>query len=406
MVLKAHFLSPLSLLSMQAHLNGKKYRKMKAQETAKQYDFAQHAPHIVQHKTDPRKLFCHRTKLHLNKVPAEVEVHVKGRRFRARLQEWEEKQKRRADKAARVQAKAEYRDARKAALAAAGGGSDEEEDPVLAKFAHLAGDDDDDEDDDDDDFDDMGIDNDIGIVEDNARGDGQGEMDAARSSKEQYKTSRAAAKAQEQVAEEDDGEFEVVSASEDSDSSSEETGTAHQSKRAASDSEDDSEPEPEPTAAKKLSVARHAARQQRDDAAERQAFHNGNSSRAAPKCNDADDHDDDHSQRAPGSSGAQDASLPDIWHHGAVVQGKHHGRSGKPGDRIKRSRGIGKSAKKAGAESGGAPGPGRGHGGSGASGGAIAKKTQSFAAKGKLQWRGGGGERGGRGRAAGGAKRR
>ena len=196
-------------------MNGKKYRKMKALETAKQYDFAQHAPHIVQHKTDPRKLFCHRTKLHLNKVPAEVEVHVKGRRFRARLQEWEEKQKRRADKAARVQAKAEYRDARKAALATAGGGSDEEEDPVLAKFAHLA-DDDDDDDDDGDDGDD---------------GDGQGEMDAARSSKEQYKTSRAAAKAQEQVAEEDDGEFEVVSASEDSYSSSEEAGTAHQSKR-------------------------------------------------------------------------------------------------------------------------------------------------------------------------------
>ena len=70
---------------IEAHLAGKRYRKMKAQEAAAQYDFAQHEPHIVQNKRDPKKLFCHRTKLHLNRVPEEVEVHVKGRRFRARL---------------------------------------------------------------------------------------------------------------------------------------------------------------------------------------------------------------------------------------------------------------------------------------------------------------------------------
>ena len=124
----------------QAHLNGKKYRKMKALEAVQHYNFAQHEPHIVQHKKDPRKLFCNRTKLHLNKVPAEVEVHIKGRRFRARLQEWEEKQERRAAKAARAQAKAEHRDACKAA-AAARAGSDDEEDPVLAKFAQTKVDD-------------------------------------------------------------------------------------------------------------------------------------------------------------------------------------------------------------------------------------------------------------------------
>jgi len=136
---------------VEAHLKGKKYSKAKAMEKVKQYDFAKHLPHIVENKRDPRKLFCHRTKLHLNKVPEEVETHVNGRRFRARMNEWEEKQKRRAAKLARTKDKADARAARKAALSA--DGSDNEEDPVLAKFAGIISDDDDDElnsDDDDD----------------------------------------------------------------------------------------------------------------------------------------------------------------------------------------------------------------------------------------------------------------
>jgi len=59
-------------ISLQAHLNGKRYRKAKLQAKVESYDFSKHEPHIVQHKKDPQKLFCHLTKTTLNKVPEEV----------------------------------------------------------------------------------------------------------------------------------------------------------------------------------------------------------------------------------------------------------------------------------------------------------------------------------------------
>jgi hypothetical protein len=279
---------------VEAHLKGKKYSKAKAMEKVKQYDFAKHLPHIVENKRDPRKLFCHRTKLHLNKVPEEVETHVNGRRFRARMNEWEEKQKRRAAKLARTKDKADARAARKAALSA--DGSDNEEDPVLAKFAGIISDDDDDElnSDDDDDVrladsdDDCGSGGeeehgrvgkgkisgkkmkggivraitDDGIIRQMAHADE--EMDQVRSAKEHYTKGLLAAKAQARQQtdqKEDDGEgsdFEVVTGAQSC--GSEDDGMESEPERPQSDSESE-----DLTDAKKLSMARIAARKQRND---------------------------------------------------------------------------------------------------------------------------------------------
>ena len=286
---------------VEAHLKGKKYSKAKAIEKVRQYDFAKHLPHIVENKRDPRKLFCHRTKLHLNKVPEEVETHVNGRRFRARMHEWEEKQKRRAAKLARTKDKADARAARKAALSA--DGSDNEEDPVLAKFAGIVSDDDDELNSDDDDDvrladsdDDCGSGDeeqhgrirngkisgkkmkggivraitDDGIIRQMAHADE--EMDQVRSAKEHYTKGLLAAKAQarqqtDQTGDDDEGsDFEVVAGAEscgsedDGMESESESESVTEPERPQSDSESE-----ELTDAKKLSMARIAARKQRND---------------------------------------------------------------------------------------------------------------------------------------------
>ena len=330
---------------IEAHLAGKRYRKMKAQEAAAQYDFAQHEPHIVQNKRDPKKLFCHRTKLHLNRVPEEVEVHVKGRRFRARLQEWEEKQKRRAAKAAKTQQKADVRAAAKVDRQRAG--SDEDEDPVLAKFAHLAGDDSEDEDDDDASSDDDevpewngkqprrkakahesdGSNDETPYADSDA--EGEEEMDHARAAKEHYNRGRLAAQAQAQqhapAAEADEdqagSDFEVV-AGEYSSSGGD----------AASDSEDaaessgegaDSEDAEQLTAAKKLSMARHAARKERDAASNGEPHKSG----SAGACEPSGSEDGPAVVGAVTSSSSSDSTAgAGVWHHGVQVS-KHHGRS-------------------------------------------------------------------------------
>jgi hypothetical protein len=122
----------------QAHLNGKRYKKAKLQEKVQAYDFSKYQPNIVQSKKDPSKLFCHLTKKTLNKVPEEIEIHVNGRRYKARLREREEKRERRAEKMARQGEKR----AKAAAMAAAADGEDL--DPALA-LAEFADDDDDDD---------------------------------------------------------------------------------------------------------------------------------------------------------------------------------------------------------------------------------------------------------------------
>lgn len=44
--------------------------------------FEEYLPYIVPHKANERKLFCKVTKQELNKVPAQVAKHVKGKKFK------------------------------------------------------------------------------------------------------------------------------------------------------------------------------------------------------------------------------------------------------------------------------------------------------------------------------------
>ena len=330
---------------IEAHLAGKRYRKMKAQEAAAQYDFAQHEPHIVQNKRDPKKLFCHRTKLHLNRVPEEVEVHVKGRRFRARLQEWEDKQQRRAAKAAKTQQKADARAAAKVDRERAG--SDEDEDPVLAKFAHLAGDDSEVEDDDDASSDDEvpewngkqprrkakadesdGSNDETPYADSDA--EGEEEMDHARAAKEHYNRGRLAAQAQAQqnateaAADEDQegSDFEVVAGDSSSggDAASDREDAAESSGEGA-----DSEEEEQLTAAKKLSMARHAARKERDAASNGESHRSGSAGACEPSGSEPPAEDGPAVVGAVTGSSTSDSTVG-VWHHGAQVS-KHHGRS-------------------------------------------------------------------------------
>ena len=390
----------------QAHINGRKYKKAKAQEAAKQYNFAQHEPHIVQNRRDPRSLFCHRTKLHLNKVPEEVEIHVKGRRFRARLQEWEEKQVRRSALAARRDAKADDRAARKKAAEAAN--SDDEEDPVLAKFAHLNQDSEDEI---------SSSDDEVPCADSDA--EGEGEMDEARAGREHYAKGRLAAQAKakqpampQEAAEEDDGsDFEVVAVAQNSGSESEDDKGADSSMEGEAE-EEDLDFEPEPTAAKKLSIARHAAREERDAAAFKtskvvEAKPRGakpskiaeNKSKGTetttiteskPKGATPPAREDEDLELSGEDLNAKDTvtdSLPAVWRHGAVVESKHHGRST---DRHHgRNRGVGGEGKPS-ATKGDTPIK---H----AAGGIV--KKQSFSGG------GGGGSRGGLGRGRGGRGR-
>ena len=243
---------------------------------------------------------------------------MKGRRFRARMQEWEEKQKRRAIKLARTQAKAEDRAARKAAAEL---GSDDEEDPVLAKFAHLA-----EEDSEEDDI--SSDDDEVPYADSDAEGGGEG--DAARTAKSQYNISRLAAQAKvEQAAEEEEGsDFEVVAAVDNSGSDSDSDGDDESKMEQDSD---ESEPEPEPTAAKKLSIARHAARQEREAAAassvcKRPAMA-AKSSRKSSSASVKSEGGAEAANVSATNGGSVDSALPVLWHHGEQVGSKHHGRS-------------------------------------------------------------------------------
>lgn len=52
-------------------------------------DYSKYEPLIVAHKTNPKMLFCKLTGIELNRVPAQVEAHVNGKRFRNRKLEME-----------------------------------------------------------------------------------------------------------------------------------------------------------------------------------------------------------------------------------------------------------------------------------------------------------------------------
>ena len=61
-----------------AYVNGKKFKKAKEWYS---YDYSIFLPHIVPSKGNDKLLYCKVTKRDLNKVPDQVNAHVKGKTF-------------------------------------------------------------------------------------------------------------------------------------------------------------------------------------------------------------------------------------------------------------------------------------------------------------------------------------
>ncbi|KAG9413483.1 Surfeit locus protein 2 [Aphanomyces cochlioides] len=66
-----------------AHINSKRYKKATEWYS---HDFSQYEPYIVAHRRKPKCLYCNVTGTVLNRIPAEVEKHMNGRKFQ-RLKE-------------------------------------------------------------------------------------------------------------------------------------------------------------------------------------------------------------------------------------------------------------------------------------------------------------------------------
>ncbi|OQS01165.1 hypothetical protein ACHHYP_01712 [Achlya hypogyna] len=66
-----------------AHINSKRFKKATEWYS---YDFSQYEPYIVSHRRKPKCLYCNVTGIVLNKIPAEVEKHMAGKKFQ-RLKE-------------------------------------------------------------------------------------------------------------------------------------------------------------------------------------------------------------------------------------------------------------------------------------------------------------------------------
>jgi hypothetical protein len=75
--LTKHEMTP-SVSAIVQYVLGEKYRKACDWYS---YDYSQYQPHVVPHKSNQYKLYCTITKQDLNKIPKEVEKHVKGKRF-------------------------------------------------------------------------------------------------------------------------------------------------------------------------------------------------------------------------------------------------------------------------------------------------------------------------------------
>lgn len=99
---------PAKADAVAAYVNGKRFRK--ALEWYSN-DFSRFLPHIIQHKENEKLLYCIVTKRDLNKVPDQINAHVKGKKFLRLKEEYEIEQKRKADKAALKKAKQDKYDA-------------------------------------------------------------------------------------------------------------------------------------------------------------------------------------------------------------------------------------------------------------------------------------------------------
>lgn len=111
---------PANIESVKQYVESRKYKIYK---DAIGYDFSQHAPLIIAHKSLPHKLFSILTGHVLNRVPQEIENEKKGRRWLRLKKEYDEEvAKEEEEVAARQERKRqayELRAARRAALAVA-----------------------------------------------------------------------------------------------------------------------------------------------------------------------------------------------------------------------------------------------------------------------------------------------
>lgn len=94
---------PARMEVVQQHLRSKRFQRARDWYSA---DFTKYEPRIVPHRRDKKKLFCTVTRQMLNRIPAEVERHVAGKRYTRQLAEIEQKE---AEKREREVAKAEKR---------------------------------------------------------------------------------------------------------------------------------------------------------------------------------------------------------------------------------------------------------------------------------------------------------
>jgi len=88
--------------AVRAHLNSKAFRRAKLYSG----DFDQFLPYIVPHKYSDKKMYCTITKKTMNRILAQVERHVNGRKFKRLKAEFEEKKARREARAKRKAEKA------------------------------------------------------------------------------------------------------------------------------------------------------------------------------------------------------------------------------------------------------------------------------------------------------------
>ena len=93
--------------AVRLHLAGKKYKK--ACEWYNR-DYSQYLPWIIEHRSDKTKLFCTVTRMTLNKIPAEIEKHVAGKRFLRMQKALEERKKGLDAKAAKKLARQKERE--------------------------------------------------------------------------------------------------------------------------------------------------------------------------------------------------------------------------------------------------------------------------------------------------------
>ena len=78
-----------------AHLNGKKFKKAMARRGD---DMSMYLPYIVPDVENEKKMFCKLTAFSLNPIAAEIERHMKGKKFQRLKLEYDEKEEKKEQK--------------------------------------------------------------------------------------------------------------------------------------------------------------------------------------------------------------------------------------------------------------------------------------------------------------------